>query len=677
MLFLINLIRKTIRNLKSDLTPAQIAAAVFLGALTGLTPAGLHWVLLFTLAVLFNCSMGAFLLVFGALKPVSLLLGPAAFGLGQALLGGGYPAAEAVVRALAEAPVLAYMGFDRYLVVGSYALAIPAALVLGLVTRVAVPQYRERVGKRVGDAPWYQKAMSYRAFRFAHWAFAGKDQEIVERKPRFFLLRPFRAYMLPAIPLLYVGLVVGAGIYAQWTIKGLAAGAAGKALGVQCTFGDVRYAFFGQELAFTNFQLPDPSNTKEDMVRVGGFHADLHFTDLLRGRFHVERLALEDVSCHVVRKEDGKLNVTELPAARPSDQAPPGERAAWEEYVKWLVEHGKDVDGAELLKKYAAYREKAARERENEEAKKDPAKRPAPLPYDAGLRWAYERKVPRVRVDRLEVKNLALNVTDRATKGGGGLPSITHVEASATDLSAQPGWNARPLRLEAKGKLSGGQAGEIALSVSILPEASSLDFGMAAVPLADLRPWYEKSVPVAVEQGKATVSTSGAVSGGALDAAVNLRLDQLRVARRQDQPRILGLDEQTSAYAVQGINAYGEKLPIVVGAAVVGPVGDPSVQAKVPFLEIAKKGLEMLGKKELQAYIDKIDGQLSSLKKAGAERLVPLEGSFKAVQDQSVKAIQTGDLSSLKESVTDAKDVKKDLETQKDALLDLFKKRKK
>jgi uncharacterized protein (TIGR03546 family) len=689
MLFLVNLIRKTIRHLKSDLTPAQIAAGVFFGALAGLTPAGLHWVLLFTLAILFNCSMGAFLLVLGLLKPVSLLLGPVGFGLGQELLGGGYPAAESIVRALAEAPVLAYLGFDRYVVAGGYAMAIPSALVLAVLARVAVPLYREKVVKGVGEAAWYQKAMGFRLFRFVHWVFAGKDKELLERKPRFLLLRPFRAYMLPAIPLLYVGLVVGAGIYAQVAVKGLAAEAVSKALGVRCTFGDVRYAFFGQEFGFTHFQLPDPSKTKEDMVRIGGFQADLHFTDLLRGRLHLERLAVQDVACNVERKEDGKLNVTELPAARPAPGAPAGERAAWEDFVKWLNEHGKDVDWSELSKKYAAYREKAAREkaREKEEAKKDPSKRPAPPPYDKNLRWAFERAVPLVRVSRVEVKNLALHVSDRAAKGGG-VPSVTHVEATGAELSTRPGWNGAPLTLEGKGKLAGGKSGEVTFRLSVLPDATRLEFGVAAVPLADLRPWYEKSVPVTVEQGRATVTSKGSLSGGSVDLSVNLQLDGLRVSSRQDQPRILGLDEQTSGYAIQGINAYGEKLPIVVGAAVVGPVGDPSLQAKVPFLEIAKKGLEMLGKKELQAYIDKIDGQVAALKQAGAEKLVPLEGSFKNVQDQSVKALQTGDLSGLKESiekgkgdvktVTDVKDTKKTVEDAKKTLEDLnpFKKKK-
>ena len=67
MLSLISLIRKLFKQLKSDLTPAQLAVGAFFGALAGLTPLGPHLLLILTLALLFNCSMASFLLIFGAL----------------------------------------------------------------------------------------------------------------------------------------------------------------------------------------------------------------------------------------------------------------------------------------------------------------------------------------------------------------------------------------------------------------------------------------------------------------------------------------------------------------------------------------------------------------------------------------------------------------------------------
>jgi len=97
MLTLLKLVRALFKQLKSDLTPAQLAVGAALGALAGLTPFGLHLVLIFTIALLVNCSMAAALFTFGALKPLGLALGGLSFKAGTALLAGGRRGCEYTV----------------------------------------------------------------------------------------------------------------------------------------------------------------------------------------------------------------------------------------------------------------------------------------------------------------------------------------------------------------------------------------------------------------------------------------------------------------------------------------------------------------------------------------------------------------------------------------------------
>ncbi len=680
MLAILKLVRSIFRQMKSELTPGQLAVGAFLGALAGLTPFGAHLALLFAAALLANCSMAAFLLVAGALKPLGLALGGASFSLGASLLQGGGLTAS-LIEGLAHAPVLAYLGFDRYVVAGGYAVALPVALALGVAVRLGVAAYRTKLAPRLADAAWYGNAMKKWHFRFFRWAIAGKEKELQEPKKRFLLLRPFRAYMVVAVPLLAAALTVGGGLWAQAAIGGLAAGAVSRALGVKCTFGKIEYSFFGQRLAFENFQLPDPSNPREDMVRIGGFEADLGFLSLLSKRLHIEKLALRDVAAHAARTEDGKLNVTQLPAAAPDPAAPAGEKAAWQDFLSWVTEKSRQTDWSEVWTKYQEYRAKKKEAQEKEARGETPGEKPV-LAYDPDLRWEPRRRDPLVRVDLVEIKNLAFRVSDRSGAGGG-LPPLTEVEATGADLSMMPGWNGRPLAIAGAGKLAGGKSGAIAFKLALLPPKTEAEITLADLPLADCRALYEKTLPVAVTAGRATLAARGGIDSGRIDLPVNLRIDQLQVAPKPGQAKILGLDEQTSGYAIQGINAYGAKLPIVVGAAVTGPAGDPSLQARVPFLEIAKKGLEMLGKQELQKAIDRLGGEIQS---AVAERLVPLEGDFKNVQDQTIRAIRTGDTQGVQEAIRKAQadvkslpDAKKDLEQKKDQLkdaLDLFKKKK-
>jgi hypothetical protein len=150
---------------------------------------------------------------------------------------------------------------------------------------------------------------------------------------------------------------------------------------------------------------------------------------------------------------------------------------------------------------------------------------------------------------------------------------------------------------------------------------------------------------------------------GNIDGRTTLRIDQLKVSAKPGQNAILGLNPEMSGYAIQGINAYGEKLPVEVAAAVTGPLDDPSVQAKLSFLEIAKKGLEMMGRKELQKYIDALGGEVDALKKGVGDRLAPVSGDAQ----KAVEAIKTGDAKALEEAARKAQEDAKALQ-DKEAL---------
>jgi uncharacterized protein (TIGR03546 family) len=671
---MIGLVRKIFAQLKSDLTPTQLAVGAFLGALGGLTPFGFHFLLLFLLALLFNCSMASFLLVAAALKPLGFAFAGTSFSLGTSLLRGGGVYADLVAWA-SGAPFLAYLGFDRYVVAGGYALATPLAVVLAVFVRIGVEQYRKAFAPKLADATWFQAAMKKWWFRAFKWVLTGKDKELKEAKPRFVLFRPFRPYMLAFIPLLAVGLSVGGGLYAQAAVQGLATKALSEQLGVNCTFGKIDYSFFGQSLAFQNFQMPDPADTKKDLVRIGAFEADLGFVSLLSKRLHVEKLAVKDVTTRVARDSDGKLNVSKLKTAPPEGRSP-----AWEEWLTWVTTKGKEVDWAEWWKKYQDYRKKAKAEEEvaREKAKTE---KPQPLAYDASLRWEPPRAEPLVRVDLVEAAGLALAVEDPTSP----LPGLTSVSARLESLSTKPGWDGKPTTATGKGVL-GANSGTIAFKASYLPGDAKLEFSLDGAPLVDWRALYEKSLPVKVEAGTASLGTTTGAAGGRIDGRFDLKLEKLKIAAKPGETKILGLDAETSAYAIQGINAYGEKFPVAVAAGISGPLEDPSIDAKLPFLEIAKKGLEQLGKAELQKYVDKLGGEADKLKKLGAEKLAPVTGGA----EKTLEAIKAGDAKAAEEAARKAaedakklkdapKDAKKQVEDAKknlDDLKDLFKKKK-
>jgi len=392
------------------------------------------------------------------------------------------------------------------------------------------------------------------------------------------------------------------------------------------------------------------------MIRVGGFEADLGFVSLLSKRLHIEKLAVRDIAANIARKEDGKLNINEVPGAQPQD---PAAKSKYDEWTEWLTQKGKDADWTELWNKYQEYQKKKQEARKEEEAKKARGeKTKVVLAYDPDLRWEPGRRDPLVRIDLLQIKNLAIKMTDRSGKGGN-LPPITSLEAQGAQLSEKPGWNDAPLTLSGSGLLADGKSGKLSFKVSYLPAKSDVEVKVEGVPVTDWRAAYENSVPVNVDGGQATLQTTAGILTGNVDGKVALRIDQLKVSARPGQKPILGLSPEMSGYAIQGINAYGEKLPVEVAAAVTGPIESPSVQAKLSFLEIAKKGLEMMGRKELQKYIDSLGGEVDSLKKGVGDKLAPVTGDAQ----KAVEAIKTGDTKALEDA---AKKAQEDAKALKD-----------
>src|SRR6185295_16783587 len=180
----------------------------------------------------------------------------------------------------------------------------------------------------------------------------------------------------------------------------------------------------------------------------------------------------------------------------------------------WLTEKGKDADLSEYWKKYQEYKKKSAEEKKKGDAAAKAAEALKALGYDPDLRWERERKDPLVRCDLVEIKNLALKMTDKAAKTGGGVPSLTSVSADVAQLSTMPGWNAQPITMTDTGTLNDGKSGKISFKIRYLPAKSDVEFKLEGVSVTEMKNTYEKSVPVNVDNGLASVSTKAGTDAG-------------------------------------------------------------------------------------------------------------------------------------------------------------------
>jgi len=86
-------------------------------AFASLPPAGLHLVLPISAALLLRVSFKAFLIAWGLFELLSIPLAPAGYAIGRALLESD--ALYSFWRIVTHLPVLAPMGYSRYLLLGT------------------------------------------------------------------------------------------------------------------------------------------------------------------------------------------------------------------------------------------------------------------------------------------------------------------------------------------------------------------------------------------------------------------------------------------------------------------------------------------------------------------------------------------------------------------------------
>lgn len=314
------ILRKLGSVLRGKATPFQIVAACVIGSLGGFAPGPSDALaldlLLVALLLVVNANIGLALLVAGGAKLLSLLLVPVSFALGRWLLDGP---AEPVARAVVNAPVLAWCGFERYAVAGGQVLGLAVGLAVGLLVARAVSAFRRRMAAAAASPSKVTALAGKPMARFALWLFfGGKGKGTWDEKLARRVGNPVRVWGVALV----LALVASA-----WAADEALAGPLAKrrlqeeleqANGATVDLGVVQLDLQGGRFAVSELALADPSDLGVDLLRAAHLEADLDQADLLKRRFHVSKLVVREASSGAARA---------VPGVR---TAPPAEESAGE-----------------------------------------------------------------------------------------------------------------------------------------------------------------------------------------------------------------------------------------------------------------------------------------------------------------------------------------------------------
>jgi uncharacterized protein (TIGR03546 family) len=166
---------KLLAVLGSETAPGQIALAVVLGMVAGLTPlASLHNLLVLFLLLVLRANLSAFLVAWAVFSGFAYGLDPLFDRVGLALLTLG--PLRGLWTALYNVPLARLAGFNHTIVLGSLVCCLVLAVPVYAACVAGVVRYRERVVARVRSLRVVQVLTASRLFRMARSVSEGWDR---------------------------------------------------------------------------------------------------------------------------------------------------------------------------------------------------------------------------------------------------------------------------------------------------------------------------------------------------------------------------------------------------------------------------------------------------------------------------------------------------------------------
>lgn len=604
------LFRRLFKILKSQGTPLQIGWGLCFGAALGLTPLGWHSLVLFSLALTFNVSLGGVSLGFAAFKVLYVVLRPLSYALGYFVLE-TWGQLDAVWAYVFHWPVVAWMGLNHYLIFGGYALSLllSVALLPGAVW--GVKRYRAGYGHRAGTQLQHLQQTGYG--KVVRWLLVGGEAQFQDAKARPFPLNVVRWQMLIVLPLLY-GLIYVVGAYAVPPFaKQLVTRPTALVLGTKVDVAAAHYDPLSGTITFNDFVVADPKNPGENVLTIARASVDVGLMGLLQRRALINRASVETVQLHVKREADGSLNLDNI-------------GTGWDVqgYQSWLRRAGK-VDWLGLLRRlWDAWRTRP------------PAPKPPPRPDLSGSRplalpYAW------FALEHIGAERFELTLTDEDGSGTI-LPALRKADLVMENLELSPRYARKPVTIALKGEFDEMPGASMELAVRFEPLGggnfrTTFHFGVQNVDLTRFTPLYEQTFPTRLTQGTMTLAGSLTVDQNKLDGNAVIRLEGLRLEKKPQHPSLFGLDPISTDVALQGINRFAQETPIEFSFNIGGTTERPNFGWEAAFLDVAVQGLEVQANVLLRPFIEVLKTKLRGL---GIDSRLPelnVDGELNAVQD--------------------------------------------
>jgi uncharacterized protein (TIGR03546 family) len=323
--------RRIGKLLRGKTTPFQVFSAGILGALIGFIPGfsqapGLMLFWLFFLAFL-NANLFVAAIVGAGSALLALVLTPVSFAVGRFLLEGP---TEGLFRAIVNAPVLAFFGFDYYVVAGGQLIGVVVGVLAGFAVAKLLTGFRAKLSQMETGSERFQKWSSKKSVKVMTFIFVGGAKK-----------KTYEELMAKRIgnPIRPIGvvLVVLAGVVIFMTLQFFQGPIVTEVLrsGLERVNGatvDVAEADLDPtagKLTVVGLAMANPNLLQEDIFRSEKVEADISLSNALRRRVVMDLVVIDNATNGEKRKVPGRLvgprpkpskEKTDLPDMKSIDQ---------------------------------------------------------------------------------------------------------------------------------------------------------------------------------------------------------------------------------------------------------------------------------------------------------------------------------------------------------------------
>ncbi len=332
------MIRKIGKVLRGGVTNREMFLGTFFGFFIGMTPGiNLTMAIPVVLLLVLNCNtiLGILGIVVG--KLCCHLLAQYTFAVGYYFIH--HLGADSLVRYLADAPVLAYLNWDVYCVIGGLPFAFLGGWLLGWIVTTLITGLQRLLVAGQERSAIMRWIANFFLIRFILWLFFGKRKKSMEDtlETRKGLINFGRVIFFAIIG-------VAIGIYmTQFRDEHLRRGLE-KALGsintAEVNIEHLSLSLIDGRLIITGLQMTDPAKPENNRVQADQLVLSLNMHELLRKRFVISEIISDSMRMDVPRETPGEVYL--------SDDKIEELKNKLDEYLDRLAGYLGDLSGADI-----------------------------------------------------------------------------------------------------------------------------------------------------------------------------------------------------------------------------------------------------------------------------------------------------------------------------------------